>query len=87
MDELGIPDYMQDGVILYVERGIRGGGFLSAVLSNDLIEAFGAADMDNTNAMASWAKLIYNYLPAASWGSPEMVAKWVERGGLKGREE
>lgn len=77
MDKYGIPEYMHDGVILYIVHGIRPGDFLSALFSNDLMESFGLADAHNTLAMHSWVKWIYNEAPATCHGSPGQVEKWL----------
>lgn len=61
----------------YHNRGILPGGFLQAVLSNDLKEACQQGDQDNLDALVAIVALIYNELPACCWGSPEKVAAWV----------
>ena len=52
------------------------GGFVQAVLENDLREAFARADYDNTLAMPAIVSYIYNDLPALCWGSKENFAAW-----------
>lgn len=76
---------MHGAVERYIMHGIPGGSFLNAVLSNDLQGAFARADLENTRAMQGWAQFIYNYLPAASRGSPEQVSEWIASGGLVGQ--
>lgn len=80
----GVPDYMRQAFADYVLRGGPTGGFLSALLENDLLRAFGAADESNTRAMSAWARLLYNYAPANSHGNKENVKLWRESGGLVG---
>jgi hypothetical protein len=82
-----IPLHMQEGAKRYVERGIPPGSFLTAVLSNNFIEAFRRADEDNTNAMREWAVWLTNDIPAIAHGSPEAVDAWIARGGLAGMED
>jgi len=63
---------MVGGIKLYIERGIMPGGFLTALLSNDLMGAFGAADQTNINCMYKWATWLYNEMPSRGsgmWGS------------------
>jgi len=72
-----IPDYMVDGVVEYLVRGVIPGGFLTAVFENDLVGAFAKADETNTTHMREWAEFLYNSMPAQAWGSPEKVAAWA----------
>jgi hypothetical protein len=76
---------MTDGLKLYVERGIMPGDFLTALLSNDLVEAFRRADDNNTAAMRSWALFVYSDLPRGCWGSREIVQTWCKYHGLVGQ--
>ena len=76
--------YMADGVRLYIERGIPQGSFLTALLSNDLKEAFRCADETSAKAMREWVRFMVNQMPSESQGSPERVAAWIARGGLSG---
>lgn len=63
----------------YAESHHPVGGFLTALLSNDLKEACGRADEDNLQNIAALVAYCYNNLPAAAWGSPECVAAWLTR--------
>jgi len=74
-----IPEYMRDGVVDYLDYGLEPGGFLRAVLENDLVGAFGKADRTNTEAMGDWATFLYNDMPHEAWGSPEKVEAWIEK--------
>ena len=82
-----IPDHMLGAIKRYLLNGIPPGGFLSALLSNDFMGAVGKADGENSAALIGWARFLYNYAPAGSFGSPEAFAKWLDRGGIAGREE
>jgi hypothetical protein len=73
-----LPEHMRDGARLYIEHGIAPGGFMMAVLENNLAEAFGRADYVNTHCMASWVAWLYNDAPSSCWGSPERVAAWIK---------
>jgi hypothetical protein len=81
-----LPPHMQDTARLYVERGIPGGSFFTAVVSNDLKGAFGRADDINTAAMRDWCAWLYNDAPCGCQGSAEAVADWVKAGGIAGIE-
>lgn len=72
-----VPDYMWGGVERYFVNRIRPGHFLTALFSNDLMEAFGRADDTNTANMRQWCQFLYNYAPRRSYGSPKNVHDWL----------
>lgn len=80
-----LPDHMRDGARLYIERGVRPGDFLHAVLTDSLTEAYARADHINTEAMQRWAQWLYSDCPRPAWGSHAAIDAWMERGGLQGR--
>lgn len=82
-----LPEHMQDTARLYVERGIPGGSFFTAVVSNDFKGAFAKADDANTAAMREWAMWLYSEAPSICQGSMQKVADWIESGGTKGRAD
>ena len=61
----------------YIDHKISCGGFLTAVLSNDLFGAVGRADYENVQRIPEIVKYIYNHLPASSYGSAEEVKNWL----------
>lgn len=61
----------------YAEHRIEPGGFLTAVLKNDLAGALGRADDINKHRLYEIVKYIWNELPSECWGSPEKVEKWL----------
>lgn len=81
-----LPDYMQDGMKLWVERGILPGSFLEAVLRNDLMGALGRADSNNIERLKDYGMFLYNEVPSTCFGSDEKVQAWAERGGMLGKE-
>lgn len=82
--ERTIPDYMVGAIVQYVEHGIEPGSFLSAVLENDLNEAFGRADTANRYCLDEYVNLLYNFAPRACWKSRENFVGWCKHGGLRG---
>ena len=75
--EHGIPEQMHDGLVLYLLHGVRPGHFLTAVLSNDLLEACKRGDAPNQAALANYIGFLYHHAPLDAWGSPETVNAWA----------
>lgn len=73
-----IPEHMRRGVSLYLEKGIRPGSFLTAVLENNLVESIAQADSINQTWIKNWANFLYNEMPIVSWGSKEKVNAWIK---------
>lgn len=71
-----LPVHMHGAISRYIAKGIPPGSFLTAVLSNDLMGAFGKADDENREALYEWVRFIYNYAPTGCHGSPEKVRAW-----------
>ena len=61
----------------YVNHGIPPGGFVMAVLENNLMESFGRADIENRRDLFEICEYVYNEIPAPCHGSPEAVSKWL----------
>ena len=77
MMDYELPDYMVGPMQRYLEHGIPPGGFLTAVLENDLFAAVSRADQQNLASLKDWVVFIYNEVPNSAHGSPEKVDKWV----------
>lgn len=73
-----IPEHTLAALNRYVERRIPPGGFLTAVLSNDLFGAVAQADSQNRVALADIVAYIYNEVPGNAWGSRDTVWRWCE---------
>ena len=74
---MDIPQELKVGLKRYVEDHIETGGFLRAVLENDLTKATGKADEENIHLLREIVNYIFNELPMSCWGSKEKVAKWL----------
>lgn len=77
-------DEMKASIDRYVERGIPAGGFLEAVLSNDLFGAFAQADDTIRPHLYEVVRHIYWNVPSGCHGSPYKVTAWIRHGGLGG---
>lgn len=73
-----IPEDIKQSLEKYTQQRIPTGGFLYAVLSNDLFEAFGRADNENRLLLFNICSYIYNELPSTCWGSKEKVNNWLK---------
>jgi hypothetical protein len=73
-----IPAHTKAALDRYVEHKMLPGGFLMAVLTNDLFGAVGRADSENLAALPDIVRYVYNQMPADSWGSKDQIYKFVE---------
>lgn len=71
------PVDVTESLLLYWHRRIPTGGFLEAVLANDLREAVGRADSVNIRCIPGIVRFITQQLPAESWGSRKAVEAWL----------
>lgn len=74
-----LPDDTQDSIDRYVNAGIPTGGFLEAVIGNDLREACGRADEVHMRCIPAIVAYLYNNCPSLCWGSPERYREWIYR--------
>ena len=73
-----VPEHTQTALTDYIERGIPVGGFLHAVLSNDLFGAVGRADSQNLPALKNIVNWVYNRAPQNCHGSEALVLRWIQ---------
>jgi hypothetical protein len=62
----------------YLNNGIEAGGFLMAVLENDLCGACYRADVENGHNLKNIVGYVYNNIPSAAWGSREKVSAYIK---------
>ena len=72
-----IPEHTKHSLDAYGKKGVPVGGFLFAVLSNDIFAAVGRADDANYRALGDIVKYVYNNLPMGCHGSEEAVERWL----------
>jgi hypothetical protein len=80
-----VPPHLRPALERWVQRGILPGGFLSAVLCDDLGAARVRADsvsLASLPALLAWRD---NHAPPECWGNALAVRTWQQRGGLRGR--
>ena len=84
MSRYQIPETMMGGIRRYIDFGIAPGGFLYAVICNDLKEAVGCADSENLANLPAFVFYFYNDAPSKCWGSPEKAKVWMDGFGKAG---
>lgn len=82
-----LPGHIQGAMQRYIENGIEPGGFLTAVLCNDLMGAMGKADEISRGRLWDICAFLYNEAPAPCFGSAEAFQSWIDQGGLEGRRK
>jgi hypothetical protein len=75
--EQDIPATLHEGLIEYFAARRPTGGFLQAVLENNLRQACIRADDVNRYELASIVLFLHNYVPSPAWGSHEAVEAWL----------
>jgi hypothetical protein len=73
-----IPEHTFGALRRYVDEGLEPGGFLTAVLENDLFGAFGKADHINIERLYDICMHIYNEEPSHCWGKEGTVSEWCK---------
>jgi len=81
-----IPETTRYSLDMYANEGQQVGHFLTAVLTNNLVEAVSHADEGNIANIQKIVKYMYNKMPAECWGNKEDVDAWIKKGGKKGRK-
>lgn len=74
-----IPPLLIEGLQRYRYQHLPTGGFLRAVLENDLAGAVGHADIESQRALCAIVSWCYNNMPSVAWGSPEKVEQWLKK--------
>lgn len=82
-----LPPHLQTGMRLWVERGIKPGGFLRACLTNDLIQAAQRADGLSRPLLPDIARWMVHNLPDGSFGRAQVLEQWPLYIGAKTRQE
>jgi len=76
-DDSLIEPRFKESIDRYVEHHRRTGGFLRAVLSNDLTAAISCADEQAIDNLPHIVAYLWNEVPSGCWGSREKVRDWL----------
>lgn len=71
-------NYLDEAIENYLMYGFEPGGFLMAVLCNNLFLAAGRADHWNSQNLADIAKTLFHNMPAGSFGNNQAVTDWIK---------
>lgn len=75
-----VPENIQGLIDSYVKFRREPGGFVRAVLENDLAMAVGRADHTSYAHLREIVSYVHWEVPSGCHGSPEKVQKWLDRG-------
>lgn len=78
MDYDKIPDETKEELSRYAWQRFQPGGFITAVLANDLMGAIGRADHDNIQCIPEICSYVYNVMPANCHGNMGIVNDWLQ---------
>ncbi len=74
-----IPEYTKEAINKFVKYGLPPGSFITAVLENNLSQAFAYADETNTLYLKDIVMYVHWEIPGTCHGSPEAVRNWLAR--------
>lgn len=82
-DYTNVPEHIRDGLENYLIHGIEPGGFLMAVLTNNLYGAVYRADATNVTRIYHIVCFLHT-LPSICFGNKEIVYMWMnDAGGIR----
>lgn len=73
---------IRESLDAYVQQRRPLGGFLQAVIENDLLGAVGRADSRNVMQLQAIAAYVYNDMPSICHGSPALYVAWLKGPGV-----
>lgn len=76
----GISDLIEEALNNYWNHAYEPGSFTMSVLCNDLEGAVARADSWNKKNLALIVTYVANKAPYGSWGNPELVKDWLNKG-------
>lgn len=78
---MNLPDYILQELEAYRngKHPYSFGGFVTAILANDLVGAAKRADSVNKQLLFEYADYLYNRLPRTMWGSYDIVEQEIQR--------
>jgi len=74
-----INSQMMEGIRRYIEKGLPPGGFLTAIITNDLRGAVEHADYFNINHIPAFVAYFVNEAPGPCYGSKAIMKTWTDK--------
>lgn len=74
-----LPEQSKESLYNYFVHGLEPGGFMTAVLTNDLYSAVGRADFVNIDIIPEYAQWLVNRAPRGSYGDGDTVQGWLSK--------
>ena len=74
-----LPEHLQKSLEAYVVNGRSTGGFLRAVIDNDLRIACASADEKNVVLIHVIVAYLYNECPTGCWGFTGASKAWLDK--------
>jgi hypothetical protein len=69
----------REALFHYLLFGLNPGGFLTAVLTNDLYRASTVCDFENARRLSFVARVVLHALPPESFGNDQIMNAWQAR--------
>lgn len=77
-----VPVDLQDGLANWIILHSPPGGFLQAVLANDLKESLARGSAVSLHGLENIVRFLYQEAPGSCWGSVAHVQKWCDKDSL-----
>lgn len=77
LEQSTVPAHLHEGLLRYLHDRILPGGFMQAVLCNDLQQAVCRADPVSLAGLRALVEFLQWDCPAEAWGSRDAVLAWT----------
>lgn len=77
--ETDLPPGIEEALQRYIDHALNPGGFLSAILRNNLSLAVFTASRDMRGRIGDIVFWLWENAPHACWGSEESIERWTEQ--------
>lgn len=77
--DYNVPQHTQAAIVRFVEHGYMPGGFLTALLTNNLFLAVDTADRLNKAAIPEIVRWVFNNLPLGAYGTEDKMMDWCRK--------
>lgn len=72
-----IPEHTRNALLRYARNHIKAGGFIEALVSNDLMNAVGRADSVHKPIIGECVLWLMNQAPSGCFGSAAKYDEWI----------